>query len=383
MGNKKILLDHGSGGKISHSLLKEMILPVFDNDLLARLDDGARIDIGGGIKIAFSTDSYVVDPIFFPGGNIGDLAVNGTVNDIAMCGGDPKYISAALILEEGFSVDDLKLVLDSMAEAARKAGVIVATGDTKVVPKGKVDKIFINTSGFGIIPFGVNLSGSNARPGDKVIISGTIADHGITILSTREGLKFDSDIKSDSAALNGMVKKILEIASLERDRADHARAVMSKNLLNSVSGSASSLGLDTVPGSDSELNPDTCSGVHVLRDPTRGGVGTTLNEIAQQSDVRINIWEDAIPVKDAVHGMCELLGFDPLYLANEGKLLAVVSAEIADRVLDIIKKDQFGKDAAIIGEVVRPEPCGVFLKTSIGGSRIVDMLTGDQLPRIC
>ncbi|MBF0259796.1 MAG: hydrogenase expression/formation protein HypE, partial [Desulfamplus sp.] len=288
------------------------------------------------------------------GGNIGDLAVNGTVNDIAMCGGDPKYISVALILEEGFSVDDLKVVLDSMAEAARKAGVIVATGDTKVVPKGKVDKIFINTSGFGIIPFGVNLSGSNARPGDKVIISGTIADHGITILSTREGLKFDSDIKSDSAALNSMVKKILDTAQTY-----NYRSVSDSGHLRS--------GL----------------GVHVFRDPTRGGVGTTLNEIAQQSNVRINIIENALPISNTVRGMCELLGFDPLYLANEGKLLAVVSAEIAERVLDIIKKDQFGKDAAIIGEVVRPEPCGVFLKTSIGGSRIVDMLTGEQLPRIC
>jgi len=347
MNSGKIVLDHGSGGKIAHSFLKEMIIPMFDNELLAKLDDGAQLDIGGGIRVAFSTDSYVVDPIFFPGGNIGDLAINGTVNDVAMCGADPKYISVALILEEGFAESDLKLILSSMAEAARKAGVLVVTGDTKVVPRGKADKIFINTSGFGLIPAGINLTGSNARPGDKVIVSGTIADHGIAILSSREGLKFDSDIKSDSASLNGMVKRMLN---------------------SSVSGSCS-------------LNSGL--GLHVLRDPTRGGVGTTLNEIASQSNVRINIWEDALPIKDAVLGMCELLGFDPLYLANEGKLLALVSPEDTERVLDIIRQDEYGKDAAVIGEVVKPEPCGVFLKTSIGGSRVVDMLTGEQLPRIC
>lgn len=390
MDNNKILLDHGSGGKIAHSLLKEMILPLFNNEMLSRLDDGASIticssrentiqngtenvidnqiahQIESSIKIAFSTDSYVVDPIFFPGGNIGELAINGTVNDIAMCGGDPKYISAALILEEGFSTDDLRMILNSMAEAAKKAGVFVVTGDTKVVPKGKADKIFINTSGLGVIPTGVNLSGSNAKAGDKVIISGTIADHGITILSSRENLKFDSDIKSDTAPLNQMVKRILNQSQIDK-------RVIEQSPTDS-SNSASNFNYR----------------VHVLRDPTRGGVGTTLNEIASQSNVRINIWEDALPIKDSVRGMCELLGFDPLYLANEGKLLAVVASESAEQILEAIRQDEYGKDAAIIGEVVGIgksdktfEQAGVFLKTSIGGYRIVDMLTGEQLPRIC
>ncbi|MBF0113392.1 MAG: hydrogenase expression/formation protein HypE [Desulfamplus sp.] len=364
MDKDTIVLDHGSGGKISHALLKDMVIPIFNNELLARLDDGASIDIEthakSSIKVAFSTDSYVVDPIFFPGGDIGELAINGTVNDIAMCGAEPKYISVALILEEGFSTHELKTILNSMAKSAKKAGVLVVTGDTKVVPKGKADKIFINTSGFGIIPEGVNLSGSNAKAGDKVIISGTVADHGVTILSSRENLNFDSDIKSDTAPLNLMVKKILNLNSVD--------AANSDNLISS-------------------------SGIHVLRDPTRGGVGTTLNEIASQSNVRINIWEDAIPIKDAVRGMCELLGFDPLYLANEGKLLAVVAPEIADKVLEVIKQDEYGKDAVIIGEILDVsqsdktsknfERAGVFLKTSIGGFRIVDMLTGEQLPRIC
>ncbi len=408
MDNNKILLDHGSGGKIAHSLLKEMILPLFNNDMLSRLDDGASIticssrentiqngtenvidnqiinrtenqiahqieenQIESSIKIAFSTDSYVVDPIFFPGGNIGELAINGTVNDIAMCGGDPKYISAALILEEGFSTDDLKIILNSMAEAAKKSGVFVVTGDTKVVPKGKADKIFINTSGLGVIPTGVNLSGSNAKAGDKVIISGTIADHGITILSSRENLKFDSDIKSDTAPLNQMVKRILNQNLIDKRVIEQSPT-------------------DKCPIDSSNSASNFNYRVHVLRDPTRGGVGTTLNEIASQSNVRINIWEDALPIKDSVRGMCELLGFDPLYLANEGKLLAVVASESAEQILDAIRQDEYGKDAAIIGEVVGIgksdktfEQAGVFLKTSIGGYRIVDMLTGEQLPRIC
>ncbi|MBF0376384.1 MAG: hydrogenase expression/formation protein HypE [Desulfamplus sp.] len=426
MDNNTILLDHGSGGKIAHSLLSEIIIPLFNNDTLSRLDDGAVLDIAPAfqykkqikevseqhvnqkefevkgqfqnpakeecenrVKIAFSTDSYVVDPIFFPGGNIGDLAINGTVNDIAMCGAEPKYISVALILEEGFPVDELTTIIKTMAEAAKKAGVVVVTGDTKVVPKGKADKIFINTSGFGVIPCGIYVSGSNAKPGDKVIISGTIADHGITILSSREGLKFDSDIKSDSAALNGMVKKILSISNLESkslSESDNLSKTDTNSFLNSTCLSE-------------QKNLQSNYGVHVLRDPTRGGVGTTLNEIASQSNVRINIWEDALPIKNSVRGMCELLGFDPLYLANEGKLIAIVSPESANRVLEIIKQDEYGKDAAIIGEVAAIDPpdkadqfsyekasketFGVFLKTSVGGFRIVDMLTGEQLPRIC
>ncbi len=337
MTTEKILLDHGSGGKISHSMISEMILPVFQNSILSKLDDGAQLNING-TRIAFSTDSYVVDPIFFPGGNIGDLAVNGTVNDIAMCGAVPLYMSVGLILEEGLSEHDLKIILKSMGRAAKTAGVQVVTGDTKVVPRGKADKIFINTSGFGIIPAGVDVSGSRARPGDKIIVSGTIADHGITVLSAREGLGMDSAIKSDSAPLNHLVKRIL----------------------------------DTAP-----------EGVHVLRDPTRGGLGTTLNEIASQSRVGIRIKETLIPFKDAVLGVCELLGFDPLYIANEGKLIAITAPEDAQRVLDTMRRDQYGKDAGIIGQVTADSPGRVFLETAIGGSRIVDMLSGEQLPRIC
>ncbi len=339
MNDDKIVLDHGSGGKISHAMVSDMILPVFDNPILADLDDGANLEINNlnGGKLAFSTDSYVVDPIFFPGGNIGDLAVNGTVNDIAMCGAEPLFLSAGLIIEEGFSYSDLKKILEEMGRAADKAGVKVVTGDTKVVPKGKCDKIFINTSGIGVIPANVNVSGGMAVPGDKIILSGTMADHGITVLSTREGLKFDSDIKSDTAPLNTMVKSIF----------------------------------------------DSGCDIHVLRDPTRGGVGTTLNEIAFQSKLGIRIDESSLPVKPAVAGICELLGFDPLYLANEGKLIAFVAEKDVGKALEAIKKDQFGKNAVIIGEVVSDEPGKVYMDTAIGGSRIVDMLTGEQLPRIC
>lgn len=334
--NDIILLDHGAGGKVFHAMFSQMILPLFDNGLLAKQDDGAVFEVPGG-RMAFSTDSYTVDPIFFPGGDIGELAVNGTVNDVAMCGATPLYISVGLIIEEGMKIEDLRRILQSMARAAQKAGVRIVTGDTKVVPRGKVDKIFINTSGIGRIPVGVNVSGDRARPGDKVIVSGTIADHGITILSEREGLKFDSDVQSDSAPLNHMVKAVLE------------------------SG---------------------CP-VHVLRDPTRGGLGTTLNEIAVQSKVGIRLFEDRLPVRGPVRGICELLGFDPLYLANEGKLIAIVPQADADQVLEIIRRDEFGKEAVIIGEVTDRDPGRVVLETLIGGTRIVDMLTGEQLPRIC
>jgi hydrogenase expression/formation protein HypE len=287
--------------------------------------------------MAFSTDSYVVDPIFFNGGNIGDLAVNGTVNDIAMCGAIPLYISVGLIIEEGLPINDFQKIIKSMAKAADRAGVKIVTGDTKVVPRGKADKIFINTSGVGMIPEGVNVSGSRALPGDKIILSGTMADHGIAILTAREGLTFDGDLKTDSAPLNHMVKTLLS------------------------SG---------------------CE-VHVLRDPTRGGVGTTLNEIASQSGVGMTLFEKDLPIKKQVNGVCELLGFDPLYIANEGKLLAIVPEKQASKVLDLIKADTFGKDAAIIGEVTDQRPGKVFLETAIGGQRLVDMLTGEQLPRIC
>ncbi len=332
----KILLDHGSGGKISHRLATDMLLPVFDNPILSQLNDGAIFELEG-MRFAFSTDSYTVDPIFFPGGNIGDLAINGTVNDVAMCGGDPVYLSVGLIIEEGFSMTDLEMILNEMGTAAEIANVSVVTGDTKVVPKGAVDKIFINTSGIGLIPSNVDIASHRATPGDQIILSGTIADHGITILTRREGLSFESSLTSDTAPLNQMVKQMLAAGR----------------------------------------------GIHVLRDPTRGGVGTALNEVADKSKVGIKITETDIPLKKEVAAACELLGFDPLYLANEGKLLAFVSAEDADAVLAAIRSNPYGKDAAVIGKVVEDHIGKVILETRIGGMRIVDMLAGEQLPRIC
>ncbi len=329
-------LDHGSGGKVAHRLTTELLLPMFDNPMLARLDDGAVFDVASG-RLAFSTDTFVVDPIFFPGGDIGELAVNGTVNDVAMCGAEPRYLSMGLILEEGFPIADLKRVLAGVRRALDRAGVQLITGDTKVVPRGAADKIFINTSGIGVIPPGVTVGGRGARPGDRVILSGTMADHGITVLTQREGMRFESDIRSDTAPLHNMVKGIL-----------------------AASGN-----------------------VHVLRDPTRGGVGTTLNEIAGQSGVGIRLYEERLPVKKEVAGVCELLGFDPLYLANEGKLLCFVAPEEADAVLAAIRQDPAGGAAVIIGEAVADHPGRVVLRTRIGGERIVDMLTGEQLPRIC
>ncbi len=336
MKTDKILLDHGSGGKISHRLISDVMVPYFDNPILTRLNDGAVFDIQGK-RLAFSTDSYVVDPIFFPGGNIGDLAVNGTVNDIAMCGAKPLYLSIGLIMEEGLPLEDLNLILQSMKDAAERAEVAIVTGDTKVVPKGAADKIFINTSGVGTIPEEVDICGSNAKPGDQIIISGTVADHGVAVLTQREGLTFHSSIESDTAPLNHMVARMLS-------KTNH---------------------------------------IHVLRDPTRGGVATTLNEIALGSGVGIRLYEDQIPVKDEVTGICELLGMDPLYLANEGILLAFVKADLADEVLTVVKEEDIGSDACIVGEVVSDFPGQVFMETHIGGTRIVDMLSGNPLPRIC
>jgi hydrogenase expression/formation protein HypE len=337
MESDTILLDHGSGGKIAHRLITETLLPLFDNPVLNRLDDGAVVEIGG-VRLAFSTDTFVVDPLFFPGGDIGDLAVNGTVNDVAMCGARPLFLSTALIVEEGFPAADLERVLKSMAAAARKSGVQIVTGDTKVVPRGAADRLFINTAGVGLLREGVDVAGANARAGDKVILSGTMADHGMTVLTQREGVQFQSDIQSDTAALNGLVARML----------------------------------DAHPAH-----------IRVLRDPTRGGVGTTLNEIAQSSGVGVKIYEDRLPVRDAVAGVCELLGFDPLYVANEGKLLAFVAEDQAESVLEILQADPLGKDACIIGEAVADHPGKVFMETRIGGHRIVDMLAGEQLPRIC
>ena len=336
MKDDKIILDHGAGGRISHNLITDVMLPVFDNPVLSQLDDGAILDIDG-MRIAFSTDTFTVDPIFFPGGNIGDLAVNGTVNDIAMCGANPLFLSAGLLIEEGFPVEELKRILKAMGNAADTAGVKIITGDTKVVPKGAADKIFINTSGLGLIPEGVKISCHRAMPGDRIILSGGIAEHGMTILTRRAGMSFESSLMSDTAPLNHMVGRML---SASRD-------------------------------------------IHVLRDPTRGGVGTTLNEIASSSGVGIVIYEDRIPINSQVEALCELMGLDPLYIANEGKLVAIVGKDHGKEVLSAMKGDSLGKDAAIIGDVVAENPGSVLMKTKIGGTRIVDMLTGEPLPRIC
>jgi hydrogenase expression/formation protein HypE len=336
MNKDRILLDHGGGGKLSQHLVADLMLPAFDNPLLAALDDGAVFSIDQN-RFAFSTDSYVVDPIFFPGGNIGDLAVNGTVNDLSMCGAKPLYLSCAMIVEEGFEIEELKKIVDTMSQAAETAGVQVVTGDTKVVPKGAADKIFINTSGIGLIAPGVNVSGTGAVLGDKIIISGSIADHGMAVMIEREKLAFESAIKSDSMALNHMVQKMLA------------------------------------------ASPN----IHVLRDPTRGGVATTLNEIAAASKVGMTLLEASIFVRPEVAGACELLGFDPLYVANEGKLLAVVADKDAEVVLGTMHQCPAGREATIIGEVTEADSGRVVMQTKIGGTRIVDMMTGEQLPRIC
>lgn len=336
MSKDRILLDHGSGGKLSHKLISEMMLPTFDNPLLSQLDDGAVLNMDG-TRMAFSTDSYVVDPIFFPGGNIGSLAVHGTVNDLAMCGADPLVMSVAMIIEEGFPMIDLKKIVDTMKQTADAAGISIVTGDTKVVPGGAADGIFINTTGIGNVPESVQVSGANAQPGDRILLSGTLADHGIAVLTQREGLRFDSEVKSDTAPLNRLVKKMFSVSNR----------------------------------------------IRVLRDPTRGGLGTTLNEIAAASNIGIRIFEDKIPIHKAVAGICELLGFDPLYLANEGKLIAMVDPVDCAAMLSEMKKDPRGEAATVIGEVVARHPGKVVMETRIGGSRIIDMLTGGQLPRIC
>jgi hydrogenase expression/formation protein HypE len=332
----KILLDHGSGGKISHRMTQDLLLPAFNNPILSELNDGAIFELQG-VRLGFSTDSYTVDPIFFPGGNIGELAVYGTVNDLAMCGAEPAYLSAALIIEEGFALDQLEAIVVAMSRAAVQAGVQIVTGDTKVVPRGAADKIFINTSGIGVIPPGVSVASHQAKPGDRVLLSGSIADHGVSVLASREGLSFQTGVQSDTAPLNHMVRSMLAAGP----------------------------------------------GVHVLRDPTRGGLGTALSEIAEKSAVGVRIREDRIPVKAEVAGLCELLGLDSLYLANEGKLIAFVAPEDADAVLRAMQKDPYGREAVIIGEATAEHPGKVFLDTRIGGTRIVDMLTGEQLPRIC
>jgi hydrogenase expression/formation protein HypE len=331
----KILLSHGSGGRASHELIVEFFLPAFSNPPLDQMNDQAILE-ADGLRFAYTTDSYVIDPIFFPGGDIGRLAVCGTVNDLTMGGATPLYLSAGFIIEEGLSTAELHRVIHSMRRAVEEANVKIVTGDTKVVEKGHADKLFINTSGIGLVSKGVDISGSNARVGDKVIVSGSIGDHGIAVLSQREGLEFDAPITSDCAPLNSLVADMLSVTR----------------------------------------------NIHCLRDPTRGGVATTLNELANQSNVGIAIEETKIPIKEPVKGACELLGYDPLYIANEGKLVAIVPDEIAPQVLMKMRKNRYGRDAEIIGEVVA-EPKRVLLKTAIGGTRIVDMLAGELLPRIC
>jgi hydrogenase expression/formation protein HypE len=332
----QILLGHGSGGKLSADLVRDVFLAAFQNPILARMDDQAVVEING-CRLAFTTDTFVVKPLFFPGGDIGSLAVHGTVNDLAMGGAQPLFLSAAFILEEGLPMETLRRAVDSLQRAAFAAGVQVVTGDTKVVEKGSGDGLFLNTSGIGLVPKGVEFSASKARPGDRILLSGPIGDHGIAIMAKREGLEFESEILSDSAALHTLVAAMLA-ASLE---------------------------------------------IRCLRDPTRGGVASALNEIAGQAQVGMEIDERAIPVREEVKGACEMLGLDPLYVANEGKLIAIAAPEAAERLLDAMRSHPLGGQAQIIGTVTGAHPRLVTMRTTVGPRRIVDMLAGDQLPRIC
>lgn len=335
--NEQVVMGHGSGGKMSHDLIGRLFMPPFDNPVLAMGDDAGVISLPGGMRLAVSTDSHVVWPLFFPGGDIGRLAVCGTVNDLAMMGARPQYLTVGFILEEGLEMGLLAQVVESMRLAAAEAGVQIIAGDTKVVQKGKADGLYINTAGVGLIADGVHLSGTNAQPGDVVILSGPMGDHGIAVLGARGELGFEADVVSDAAPLNHLVQVML---------------VASAN-------------------------------IHVLRDPTRGGVASTLNEIAKQSNVGIVLDENSIPVRPAVQAACEMLGFDPLYIANEGRLLALVAAADAAKVLAAMRQTRYGEEAVVVGEV-RESPRGrVLLKTAIGSLRVVDMLAGEMLPRIC
>ena len=333
----RILLAHGSGGKLSHDLIEKIFLPHFDNPILACLDDSALIELETGPRLAFTTDSYVVSPLFFPGGDIGKMAICGTINDLSMSGAKPLYMSASFIIEEGFPLADLKRILLSMRKVAEESEVKIIAGDTKVVGEGAADGIFVNTTGVGLIPDGVHISGANAQPGDMIMVNGTLGDHGIAIMSQREGLEFASSLESDCAPLQGLVARMLE-ASLE---------------------------------------------IHCLRDPTRGGLATTLNEMATRSQATFLIEEEKIPVRDEVRGVCELLGLDPLYLANEGKLVAVVPPYAADRVLEAMRGHPYGKASVVIGQVLSDHPGHVAMKTRLGAHRLVEMAVGELLPRIC
>jgi len=332
----QIMMGHGSGGKMGADLIAKTFLAAFDNEALRAGDDGAVVAISEG-RIAISTDSHVVSPLFFAGGDIGHLSVCGTVNDVAMMGAKPLYMSVGFILEEGLSLTTLQRVVASMKAAAEEAGVQIVCGDTKVVERGKADGIYINTTGVGFISPGITIGGAQAKPGDMVILSGTIGDHGIAVLAARGELGFETDVRSDSAPLNHLIEAML----------------------------------------------GTSDNIHVLRDPTRGGVATTLNEIAHQSDVCILLDETSIPVRSSVAAVCEMLGFDPLYVANEGKLLAIVSPEDVEKVLAVMRRTKYGEDSVVIGVVQQAPKKRVLLKTAIGSTRIVDVLMGEMLPRIC
>ena len=331
----RVLLAHGSGGKLAHDLVERLLVSRLKNPLLERLDDSAIFDLSG--RLAFTTDSYVINPIFFPGGDIGRLSVCGTVNDLSMSGARPLYLSLSLIIEEGLPMSDLEQVVNSIKDTAKEADVAIVAGDTKVVDRDSADKLFINTAGIGLVPEGVDISGSNARPGDVIILSGPIGDHGIAVMSQREGLSFSSDLESDAAPLNYLVAAML----------------------------------------------DTSKGIRVLRDPTRGGLASTLNEIARQSGVGIQIEEESVPVRDTVRAACEMLGLDPLYVANEGKLVAVVPMSDAERVLAKMRHNRYGTNSAVIGEILTEHPGRVAMTTRLGTSRVIDMLVGELLPRIC
>lgn len=331
-----IVMGHGGGGKLSAELIEHLFLPAFGQPANAELRDSAVLEMAGQ-RLAFSTDSFVVRPLFFPGGNIGDLAVNGTLNDLAMSGARPLFLSAGFILEEGMLLERLATIAEAMGRAARDAGVRLVTGDTKVVDRGHGDGVYINTSGIGLIPEGVQIGPAQARPGDVVIISGDIGVHGIAILSVREGLEFGTQIESDTAALHGLVAAMLAESH----------------------------------------------DIHVLRDPTRGGLASSLNEIAQCSQVGIELEERKLPVPGVVRAACEILGMDPLYVANEGKLLAIVPAAIGEAMLAAMRQHPQGRNAAIIGRVRAEYPGMVVARTALGATRIVDTLVGEQLPRIC
>ena len=331
-----ILLGHGGGGLLSHELVTQKFLPLFTNSYLERLEDGAVFDIGTE-KLCFSTDSYVVNPVFFPGGDIGSLAVHGTVNDLSMCGGIPLFLSTGFILEEGLPMEQLEKIIASMAQAAGRAHVQIVTGDTKVVPRGAADGLFINTTGIGIVRYEGTISVGTIAPGDAVIVSGTLGDHGAAILAKREGIGLDTELLSDSAPLNGLVADILQVSP----------------------------------------------NIHCMRDATRGGLGAIMAEITDQSGYEIVLEEANIPVKDAVRGVCEILGFDPLFLANEGKMVVFCSQADAEEVLQRMKAHPYGTDAAIVGEVTKKATGRLILNTLIGGSRVIDLPAGELVPRIC